>query len=122
MFPPKEFEGLVKVGSHASLIKPMLTALKPTAVRHTRGVYGGTFAGDPDPKITRSWIQPGLSNRDVRRDTAKLISHIDPQDLLDVSTRFSAFTKPVHLVWGDADEFFPISFAERLAAAFPTRR
>ena len=86
---------------------------------HTKGVYGGTFAGDPDPKITRSWIQPGLGSRDVRRDTAKLISRIDPQDLLDVSTRFSTFAKPVHLVWGDADEFFPISFAERLAAAFP---
>jgi len=32
---------------------------------------------------------------------------------------FDAFAKPVHLVWGDADPFFPISFAERLAAAFP---
>ena len=119
LFPPKEFEGLVKVGSHAALIKPMLTALKPTAVRHARNVYGGTFAGDPDPVVTRSWIEPGLGSREVRRDTAKLISGIDPQDLLDVSTRFSRFTKPVRLVWGDADEFFPIAFAERLAAAFP---
>jgi pimeloyl-ACP methyl ester carboxylesterase len=119
LFPPKEFEGLVRVGSHASLIKPMLTALIPTAIRHARNVYGGTFAGDPDPKVTRSWIQPGLSDSAIRRDTAKLISTMDPQDLLDVSTRFSAFTKPVRLVWGDADEFFPITFAERLAAAFP---
>jgi pimeloyl-ACP methyl ester carboxylesterase len=40
-------------------------------------------------------------------------------DLLEVSTRFGSFTKPVRLVWGDADPFFPLSFGERLAAAFP---
>lgn len=47
------------------------------------------------------------------------MSNMDPQELLDVSTRFGTFTKPVRLVWGDADKFFPISFARRLAAAFP---
>lgn len=119
VFPPREFEGLIRVGSHAALIKPLLTALKPTAIRHAKNVYGGTFAGAPDPKITRSWIQPGLSSRGVRRDAAKLISNMKPRDLLDVSTRFGKFTKPVRLVWGDADTFFPISFGQKLAAAFP---
>jgi pimeloyl-ACP methyl ester carboxylesterase len=119
VFPPREFEGLIKVGSHASLIKPMLTALKPTALRHARNVYGGTFAGSPDRMITRSWIEPGLSSRGVRRDAAKLISTMNPRDLLDVSTRFCGFPKPVRLVWGDADVFFPLSFGHRLAAAFP---
>lgn len=119
LFPPKAFEGLIKIGSHAGLIKPMLTALRPTAIRHAKNVYGGTFAGRPDPKITRSWIQPGLSDKAIRRDAAKLISSMNPEDLLDASTRFAGFTKPVRLAWGDADLFFPISFAERLAAAFP---
>lgn len=119
LFPPPAFAGLVKVGSHAALIKPMLTALRPTVVRHARNVYGGTFAGTPDPKITRSWIQPGLTDKGVRRDTAKLIGAMDPRDLLDVSTRFGAFTKPVHVVWGDTDPFFSPGFGRRLAAAFP---
>lgn len=119
VFPPSEFDGLVKIGSHAALIKPMLTALRLTAIRHARNVYGGIFAGAPDPAITRSWIQPGLSDKRVRRDAAKLISTMDPKDLLDVSTRFDAFTKPVHLAWGDADIFFPLSFGQKLAAAFP---
>ena len=42
-----------------------------------------------------------------------------PTDLLDVASRFDAFTKPVHIVWGDADRYFPISVAEKLTAAFP---
>lgn len=119
LFPPPAFAGLLRVGSRAALVKPMLTALKPAFIRHARNVYGGTFAGTPDPELTRSWIQPGLADKGVRRDIAKLISSIDRGDLLDVSTRFGAFGKPVRVVWGDADPFFPLEFGRRLAAAFP---
>lgn len=119
LFPPKEFEGLVKLGRHAALLKPLLTLLRPTVIRHQRNVYGGTIAGQPDADITRGWIEAGLSNRGVRRDTAKLLATMDPQDLLAVSTRFGRFTKPVRLIWGTDDPFFPLSFGERLAAAFP---
>jgi pimeloyl-ACP methyl ester carboxylesterase len=119
LFPPPEFAGLIRIGRHASLVKPVLTALRSTTVRHSRNVYGGTFAGVPDPETTRGWIEPGLAGRGVRRDTAKLIGAIDPRDLLDVSTRFGSFTKPVRVVWGDADPFFPVEFGRRLAGAFP---
>jgi pimeloyl-ACP methyl ester carboxylesterase len=119
VFPPSEFDALIKVGRHASLVRPMLAALIPNVTRHSRNVFGGTFADTPPADITRSWIEPGLTNRGVRRDLAKLLSTIDPDDLLDVSTRFGAFEKPVHLVWGDDDAFFPIEFGQRLADAFP---
>jgi pimeloyl-ACP methyl ester carboxylesterase len=119
VFPPRQFAGLIKVGSHAALIKPLAELLTPAAIRHSRRGYGLAFAGKPDPNITRSWIEPALSGKAIRRDAAKLMSTMQAKDLLDVSTRFDAFTKPVHLVWGDADECFTISFAEKLVAAFP---
>jgi pimeloyl-ACP methyl ester carboxylesterase len=119
LFPPPAFAGLVRVGSHATLIKPLLMALKHTAIRHARNVYGGAFAGPPDPEITRSWIEPGLASKGVRQDIAKLIGSISPKDLLDVSARFGAFTKMVRVVWGDADPFFSLDFGRKLAAAFP---
>jgi pimeloyl-ACP methyl ester carboxylesterase len=43
-------------------------------------------------------------------------------DLLDVSTRLASFTQPVLLLWGAADRFFTVSFARRLAGAFPSAR
>ena len=55
----------------------------------------------------------------MRRDIAKLLATMKPEDLLDVSTRFDRFTKPVRLAWGTDDPFFPSAFGERLAAAFP---
>jgi pimeloyl-ACP methyl ester carboxylesterase len=119
VFPPGEFAGLIKVGRHAALIKPLAAVLMPTAIRHSRRGYGLLFAGKPDPTITRGWIEPALSDKAIRGDAAKLMRTMQPEDLLDVSTRFDAFTKPVDLVWGDADTCFTIRFAERLAAAFP---
>jgi pimeloyl-ACP methyl ester carboxylesterase len=68
--------------------------------------------------VTRSWIEPCLADKAIRRDAAKLMAGMRPKDLLDVSTRLASFTKPVHLVWGDADKCFKISFAERLAEVF----
>jgi pimeloyl-ACP methyl ester carboxylesterase len=119
VFPPAEFSGLITVGRHAALLKFLTLVLKSTAVRRSRRGYGLTFAGKPDPEITRSWVEPAFRDRAIRRDAVKLMSAIRPAELLDVSTRLDAFTKPVHLVWGDADICFPMKFAEKLAAAFP---
>jgi pimeloyl-ACP methyl ester carboxylesterase len=122
VFPPKEFKALVKAGKHARLIKVLAVLLTSTAIRHNSQVLGGLFVGKPDPVLTRSWVEPALRNKLVRRDAAKLMGAMSPKDLLEVSTRFGRFTKPVRLAWGDSDRFFPIGFAERLAAAFPDGR
>lgn len=119
VFPPREFSGLVTAGRHAALIQPMLALLTVPAIRHSRHVYGWTFTHEPDPVLTRSWIEPGLRNKAIRRDLGKLTSAMRPADLLDVSTRFGDFPKPVRIVWGDADAFFPVGLAKKLAAAFP---
>jgi pimeloyl-ACP methyl ester carboxylesterase len=119
VFPPPEFSGLVTVGRHAALIQPMLALLTVRAIRHSRYVYGWTFTHEPDPTLTRSWTEPGLRDKAIRRDLAKITSAIRPADLLDVATRFGEFRKPVRIVWGEADAFFPIALAEKLVAAFP---
>lgn len=122
VFPPRDFKMLFVAGKREALIKPLAISIKPTPVRHSRLGYGLLFAGRPDPSVTASWIAPVLRDAAVRRDVAKLLREVRPKELLDVSTRFGAFAKPVHIVWGDADTAFKVSFAERLAAAFPNAR
>jgi pimeloyl-ACP methyl ester carboxylesterase len=58
----------------------------------------------------------------VRRDTAKVLRGIDAAELLEVSKRLRLFTKPVVLLWGDEDRFFPIDLAHRLREVFPDAR
>ena len=119
VFPPRDFVPLVKVGAHPSLIKPLIASVKPTAIRHSRLGFGLLFAGKPDPHVTRAWIEPCLTSKEIRRDAAKLMKGMKPKDLLDVSTRLPQFTKPVRIVWGEADKSFKPKFARRLAETFP---
>jgi pimeloyl-ACP methyl ester carboxylesterase len=118
-FPPKPFDLLFKVGRSRAMLKVLLASMRPTFLRHSALGFGLLLNGKPDAAVTRSWIEPCASDRLIRRDTAKVMKAIKPADLLDVSTRLSNFSKPVQLVWGDADRMFKISFAERLADAFP---
>jgi pimeloyl-ACP methyl ester carboxylesterase len=118
-FPPAPFGMLVKAARRPGLLRAMMTTMKPTALRHSVLGFGPLARKPLDAQLTRRWITPVLTDAGVRRDTAKLARGIDPKDLLDVSTRLGQFTKPVVLVWGAADRFFKISFAERLQQTFP---
>lgn len=122
VFPPRDFKMLFVAGRHEALIKPLALSVKPKPIRHSRLGFGLLFAGKPDPDITASWIEPVLLDPAIRRDVAKLLREVRPKELLDVSTRFGNFTKPVHVVWGDADTAFKPSFADRLVAAFPNAK
>lgn len=117
-FPPPPFGLIVKAGRRPGRLRAMMATMRPTAVRHSVAGYGGLVAKPLDAELTRRWITPSLDDEGVRRDTAKFLTGIDPDDLLDVSTRLGAFTKPVTLIWGNADRFFKIEFARRLRDTF----
>jgi pimeloyl-ACP methyl ester carboxylesterase len=119
-FPPPPFNALVAAGRSERRIKPLLASMRPTALRHSVLGYGGLVSGPLDAGLTRSWIDAGLRNAGVRRDTAKFLRGVHPADLLDVSTRLGNFGKPVRIVWGTADRFFKLSMAQRLRTAFGT--
>ncbi len=85
-------------------------------------VQGQNVSNPLDPALTRRWITPALAERGVRRDTAKFLRGVDPADLLEVAARLPRFTKPVLLLWGGADRFFPTEFAQRLRDAFSDAR
>jgi pimeloyl-ACP methyl ester carboxylesterase len=118
-FPPAPFGLIVKVGRRPARLRAMMAAVRPKPLRHSVLGFGG-LARDPlDPALTRRWITPSLTDPAVRQDTAEFLRHVDPKDLLDISTRLGRFPKPVRLVWGAADPFFKISLARRLRDAFP---
>lgn len=120
-FPPAPFGLLVKAGSRPGRLRALMAPMRSTRLRHSALGFG-PLARDPlDPELTRRWVAP-LAQPGVRRDAARFMKAIDKTDLLDVSTRLGAFSKPVLLVWGDADRFFRIDFAHRLQAAFPDAR
>jgi pimeloyl-ACP methyl ester carboxylesterase len=121
-FPPPPFGMLVKAARRPGRIRFLMTTVRPTWARHSALGFGPLVAKPLDAELTRRWITPALEDAGVRRDTARFMRGIRPDDLLDVSTRLDRFTKPVLLLWGAADRFFKLEFAHRLADAFPDAR
>ncbi len=121
-FPPPPFGLLVKAGRRPGRIRAMMATMRPTWIRHSVLGFGPLVVKPLDAALTRRWITPALTDAGVRRDAARFMRAIRPSELLDVSTRFDRFGKPVVLVWGTSDRFFKLAFARRLVAAFPNAR
>ena len=108
-------------GRRPGRLRALLPALRSTRLRHSALGFGPLRRDPLDAGLTRRWVEP-LEDPAVRRDAARFMAGIDKHDLLDVSMRLGAFTRPVLLVWGAADRFFRIEFARRLCDAFPNAR
>jgi pimeloyl-ACP methyl ester carboxylesterase len=120
-FPPAPFDLLFKTFRKARAIRPLMAPMRATAVRHSAAGYG-MLAHEFDPEQTRAWIEPCLEDAGVREDVARFANGVDPEELLDVTTRLGAFRGPVSLVWGQADRFFKPAFARRLRDVFADAR
>jgi len=117
-FPPAPFDRIVKVGRRPAALLAMMTSVRPKAVRHSMLGYGGLVRDPLDPAMTERWITPMLNDPAIRRDTARFLRQVDPNDLVDVGGRLGRFPKPVRLVWGMADRFFKPEMGQRLRDAF----
>jgi pimeloyl-ACP methyl ester carboxylesterase len=115
-FPPPSLAPVLKIGSRSAGVYALMSIMRPAWIRQR--VQGQNVSKPLDPALTRRWITPALVDRGVRRDTAKFLRGIDTAELLEVSERLRRFTKPVVLLWGDGDRFFPIDLAHRLREAF----
>jgi pimeloyl-ACP methyl ester carboxylesterase len=119
-FPPSSLAPVFKLGRRPAGVYTLMSIMRPTWIRQR--LQRQNVSNPIDPALTRRWITPALSERGVRRDTAKFLRGVDPAELLEVSTRLRRFTKPVLVLWGAADRLFPVGLAHRLQNAFPNAR
>jgi pimeloyl-ACP methyl ester carboxylesterase len=82
-----------------------------------------TLAKRPIPDdVTASWVRPMLTNREIRRDTARFLSAIDHRDTAAAAERLRGFARPVLLLWPRKAPYFPFSHAERWNELLPDAR
>ena len=121
-FPPPPGGLMLKLVSGPARLWLVSRPLRWAAVRHSRAGYGPFVTRPLDAALTQRWVTPLLTDAGVRADTARFMRGVRPGALLDVSARLGRFTRPVLLLWGTGDRFFPLPLARRLAAAFPDGR
>ena len=121
-FPPFPFDVLFRLARRPALSRLLLQPMRSAGLRNGRLGFGPLVRRRLLPEETLPWVEPYLSDADVRRDVAVFARGWAKQDLADVGARLSRFTRPVLLCWAPEDRFFKISLAHRLLDAFPDAR
>jgi pimeloyl-ACP methyl ester carboxylesterase len=117
-FPPRALAPLFFAGRHPGIVACLMPGLRSARVRTGRLGFGPLTSAPLDAELTRGWIEP-LASAAIRRDLAKFTRGVRPGVLVDAASRFSQFTGPVRILWGDDDAYFPTELGRRLSAAFP---
>jgi pimeloyl-ACP methyl ester carboxylesterase len=120
--PPRLFRPLI-TAARLGVLTPLLAALKFQKVRSLPSAYGWLSHRPPPHELIDGWIANYLANKDVRRDTRRLIGALgDDAFMGQIAAELAGFTKPVLLAWAADDKFFPLVHARRLAGILPNAR
>lgn len=69
----------------------------------------------PDDLVA-SWLGPGLRDPAVNRDLKKVTIGMNKRHTLEAAAKLRGSQLPILLTWAPGDKYFPISYAQRLAA------
>ncbi|NEE02514.1 alpha/beta fold hydrolase [Phytoactinopolyspora halotolerans] len=116
-FPPFPFSIIFRLLSGSRRMWFNLQPMRARAFRHSPLGFG-LLANRIDPDQARAWVEPCLTDKEIREDAVRFLRAADPQDLLDVSTRLHRFDGPARIVWGMADRAFRPSLGRRLQRVF----
>jgi pimeloyl-ACP methyl ester carboxylesterase len=89
-----------------------------TAIGRRRGI-DTVVATSLDPEREASFFGPGRRDPRVVDDMVAAMAGCRPELLVDAAGAIPQFDRPVLLIWGESDEFFPMAHAHRLASEFP---
>ena len=118
IFPPRGLAPLFHALRHPAVVAFLAPQLRSKLVRHGPLAYGMLSSAPLDSELTGDWVQP-LASKAIRHDLARFARQVDPAVLLDAASRFSQFTGPVRILWGDADAYFGVKLGQQLSEAFP---
>ena len=117
-FPPRALVPLFRALRHPGLVACLAPGLRSERMRHGPLAFGPLTSSPLDRELTRDWVQP-LTSKEIRHDLARFARGVHPRVLLDAASRFSGFTGPVRILWGEDDPFFRTRLGQHLSEAFP---
>jgi pimeloyl-ACP methyl ester carboxylesterase len=115
-FLPPAFRPLQWAARVPGLLTGLMQGMRLAPMRRLPTAYGRLIKHDFAGAPTREWVEPFLSNGEIRRDTVKVLRGIDPRYTGEAAEKLRDFDRPAMLAWAVEDRFFKISYAEKLAA------
>jgi pimeloyl-ACP methyl ester carboxylesterase len=118
--PPEAFKPTVELAK-AGALAPGAPALLADLATARATVFG---MGYDDPEylsldIVRAFLEPVLGTTERAREFERMLSALEPSDLLAVEPALTKLTLPTLVVWGTGDEFFDVRWAYWLRDTIP---
>jgi len=119
-FPPGMFKALPTLaglpGGMAAISAPFRI---PAVARAAFRPFAKSRIAD---ELVASWMEPGLRDPAIRRDLQKVTAGMNKRYTLEAAEKLGGSDLPLLLTWAPGDRYFPLKFAERLAASTPNAR
>ena len=119
-FPPGFIKTLVSLAKLPGALRVMLA---PSRIRSLGPILYRPFARREIPgEVIASWVRPRLDVPGVERDLKKVTVGMDKRYTLEAAEKLRGSELPVLLAWAPKDRYFPLKYAEKLAAETPKAR
>jgi pimeloyl-ACP methyl ester carboxylesterase len=113
-FPPGIFKALVPLAKLPGGVAAMNVPFRIGAV--ARAAFRPFAKTAIPPELIASWMEPSQKDPEVRRDLKKVTVGMENRHTLEAAERLRGSELPILLAWAPEDRFFPLRYAQRLAA------
>ncbi|MDX6654380.1 MAG: hypothetical protein QOH18_1090 [Solirubrobacterales bacterium] len=113
-FPPGIFKAMPPLAKLPAGMQALAAPFRIPAV--TRAAFRPFSKSKPPTGLVESWADPPKHDRAIMRDLAKVTRGMDKRHTLAAAESLSGSEFPLLLAWAPGDRWFPIRYAERLAA------
>ncbi len=101
---------------------PLVQSMRFSAVRRLPIAFGWLTKRPLDRPAYDSYLTPGLTDRGIRRDTAKVLRAIRRRYTIQADAALASFERPTMIAWASEDRVFPYRHAEALAEILPNAK
>jgi pimeloyl-ACP methyl ester carboxylesterase len=116
-FPPGMFKAMPPIAKLPGGMEVLSAPFRVPAV--ARAAFRPFAKTKIPPDLVASWMKPGLHDPAIRRDLKKVTVDMNKRYTLEAAAKLRTTELPILLAWAPGDRFFPIKYAERLAAEAP---
>jgi pimeloyl-ACP methyl ester carboxylesterase len=118
-FPPDALKKASAASRRFPRLARALVRLQARSSIARRRALATVTAGGLDREREASFFGPASRDPRVAGDLVAASAGFRPEVLVEAAGAIPGFDRPVLLIWGDSDEFFPMSLAQRLVSDFP---
>ena len=112
-FPPQPFTYLLHVPKIPGAMTLLTQSMRPRFARRLPIAYGWLAKRMPR-EVEDAFVQPVLTDKEVRKDCAAFLRAANKQQMIDTSARYGEIDIPVVIAWGVDDKSFKLALAERM--------